>query len=201
MLYSTSLRVFEAQQKALADGNTIIMYEAFRPRVTQQSVVSNLQRLMDSNVGVRRAINTPPWNLGWFISTGISNHQRGVAIDVGLGRVISQETQTSGVFVYTHITAFERHIMPTEMHELSPRAATFTRPVSSSSPDAWRTATHADSMTEGAILLQRYLTDTGFTPLSSEWWHFNDLEGVRIANEAGIHGEFFTSTVYSKPPV
>ena len=200
VLYSTSLRIFEAQQAALADGNTIIIYEAFRPRTTQQSVVNNLQRLMDSNASVRRAINTPPWSLGWFISTGISNHQRGVAVDVGLGKVISQETRTSGGYVYTHVTAFERHIMPAEMHELSPLAATFTRPVSSSSPDAWRTATPADSMTEGAILLQRYLTDAGFTPLASEWWHFNDLESVRIANDVGIRGEFFTSTVYSISP-
>ena len=60
VLYSTSLRIFQAQQSALADGNTIIIYEAFRPRITQQSVVNNLQLLMDSNAVVRRAINTPP---------------------------------------------------------------------------------------------------------------------------------------------
>jgi len=201
VLYSTSKRIFEAQQAALADGNTIIIYEAFRPQTTQRSVVSNLQLLMDSNAWVRRAINTQPWSLNWFISTGISNHQRGVAIDAGLGRVISYETRTSGEYAYTLVTAFERYIMPTAMHELSPLAATFTRPVSSSSPDAWRTAPLAYGMTEGATLLQRYLTDAGFTPLSSEWWHFNDLEGVRIANEIGIRGDFFTSTVYSNPPM
>jgi len=201
VLYATSKRILEAQQVALADGNTLIIYEAFRPRATQQSVVNNLQRLMDSNAAVRRAINTPPWSLGWFISTGISNHQRGVAIDAGLGRVVAQETRTSGLYAYTHITAFERHTMPTVMHELSPLAATFTQPVSSSSADAWRTATLARSMTEGAILLQRYLTDAAFTPLASEWWHFNDLESVRFANDSGIRGEFFTSTVYSKPPI
>jgi len=200
VLYLTSKRIFEAQQAALADGNTIIIYEAFRPRSAQQSVVNNLQRLMDSNVGVRRAINTQPWSLGWFISTGISNHQRGAAIDAGLGRVVSYETRTSGMFIYTHITAFERYIMPTPMHELSPLAVAFTRPVSSAPVDAWRAATSANSMTEGALLLQRYLTDAGFTPLASEWWHFNDLEGVRLANDVGINGEFLTETVYSKPP-
>jgi len=156
---------------------------------------------MNSNAAVRRAINTSPWSLGWFISTGISSHQRGVAIDAGLGRVVAQETRTSGMYAYTHITAFERHTMPTAMHELSPLAATFTQPVSSSSADAWRTTTLARSMTEGAILLQHYLTDAGFTPLASEWWHFNDLESVSIANDVGIRGEFFTSTLYSKPPM
>ena len=195
VLYSTSRRIFAAQQAALVDGNTIVIYEAFRPRETQQKVVDNLRRLMDSNACVCRAINTPPWSLGWFISTGISNHQRGVAIDVGLGRIISQESRMSGAYVYTHITAFERHAMPTPIHELSPQAATFTRPVASSSADAWRNAIPAYSMTEGAILLQNYLTNAGFTPLASEWWHFDDLEGVRIANDAGIRGEFFTNTV------
>jgi len=199
-LYSTALRIFEAQQSALADGNTIIMYEAFRPRAAQQSVVRNLQNLMDSNRTVRNAINTPPWSVGWFISTGISNHQRGAAVDVSLGRVISYEIRTSGAYSYVHITAFEHFEMPTPMHELSPLAATFARPVASSSSDAWRAAVLASTMTEGAVLLQRYLTGAGFTPLASEWWHFNDLAGVRIANIAGITGDFFTETIYSKIP-
>ena len=118
VLYSTSKRIFEAQQAALADGNTIIIYEAFRPRITQQSVVSNLRVLMDSNARVRSAINTAPWGLSWFIATGTSNHQRGVAIDAGLGRIISYETRTSGMFYYIRITDFERFTMPTPMHEL-----------------------------------------------------------------------------------
>jgi len=199
-LYSTSMLIFEAQQAALADGNTIVIYEAFRPRATQQSVVSNLQGLMNNNANVRRAINAPPWSLNWFISTGISNHQRGVAFDVGLGRVIAQETRTSGAYIYTHITTHKRHVMPTLMHELSPLAVTFAYPVSSTCPNTWRAATPADSMTEGALLLQGYLTNVGFIPLASEWWHFNDPYGIRIANDARINGEFFTDAVYSKPP-
>lgn len=200
VLYSTAQRIFEAQQTALADGNTLIIYEAFRPRATQQDVVGNLRRLMDSNASVQRAINTQPWSLNWFIATGISNHQRGVAVDVGLGRIVSYEIRMSGAFSFTHITEIERFTMPTLMHELSPLAATFTRPISSASADAWITAPLAESMTEGAILLQQYLTNAGFTPLASEWWHFNDLAGVRIANEIGIRGEFFTETVYSRTP-
>ena len=200
ILYSTSKHIFEAQQAALADGNTIIIYEAFRPHATQQQVVSNLNRLMDSNARVRRSINTQPWSLGWFISTGTSNHQRGVAVDVGLGRVLAYETRTSGIFAYGHITAFERHAMPTQMHELSPLAATFTRPVSSTSPAAWKSAILAKTMTEGAILIQSYLTGAGFTPLASEWWHFNDLEGRTIAIDENINGDFFTETIYSRIP-
>jgi D-alanyl-D-alanine dipeptidase len=56
--------------------------------------------------------------------------------------------------------------------------------------------TIAQSATEGALLLLEYFTNAGFDPLASEWWHFNG-----IANDVGIRGEFFTSTVYSKLPM
>jgi D-alanyl-D-alanine dipeptidase len=200
VLYATSKRIFEAQQAALADGNTIIIYEAFRPHAAQQSVVRNLRVLMDSNPAVQRAINTPPWNMSWFIATGTSTHQRGAAIDAGLGRILSSETVISGVYVYLYITAFEEFPMPTPIHELSPSAAAFIRPVSSSSPDAWKTVPFTNTMTEGAILLHGYLTGAGFTPLASEWWHFNDLENTAVAIDLGITGEFFINRTYSRPP-
>jgi len=201
VLYSTSMRLFEAQQAALADGNTLIIYEALRPHITQQRIVNDLRKLMDSNVNVQRSIITQPWSLNWFISTGISNHQRGIAVDVGLGKIIYYEVRMNDTFTYTHITAFERHAMPMEMHELSLLAAVFTSPVPSSFVDAWRTTTVTNNITEGAILLQLYLTDAGFSPLALEWWHFNDLAGVRIANNVGITGGFFTETAYGTIPI
>jgi len=55
-------------------------------------------------------------------------------------------------------------------------------------------------MTDGAILLQKYLTDAGFTPLASEWWHFNDLTGLRTVSHLDISGEFFIPSNFSIPP-
>ena len=81
--------------------------------------------------------------------------------------------------------------MPTVIHELSPLAIALSRPVSSRDRDEWRDVPLAETMTPGAVLLQNYFDRAGFTPLASEWWHFNDLEGVEVATELRIVGSFF----------
>ena len=44
-------------------------------------------------------------------------------------------------------------------------------------------------MNEPALGLQRYCTGAGLTPLSSEWWHFNDLETrSQVLDRAGTGG-------------
>jgi hypothetical protein len=48
--------------------------------------------------------------------------------------------------------------------------------------------------------MQRYFTDAGFTPIASEWWHFNDLASVEIAGNIGVNGRFNISTTYGVPP-
>ena len=200
VLYSMSGKIFDAQQAALADGNTIVIVETFRPRAVQIRLVENLRYIMEHDEEVYNAINTPPWSLNWFVSTSVSHHQRGAAADATIGRIVSREIRKIGEFVYMQITEFEEMSMPTAMHELVPAAAVFRYPVSSRSTYAWRTATLADTFTEDALLLQRYFTDAGFTPLASEWWHFNDLESVQIATELGLTGEFFIETIYSVAP-
>jgi len=190
-LYHTSHRLFAAQQAALRQGDTIVVYEVFRPHATQQSTVSNLQYLIRQNEIVEAALNTPPWSPNWFISHGTSNHQRGAAIDASLARVTQYELRFTGDFAYRHITGFTMHHMPTAMHELHPSAATFTGP---------RTNIPADTMTEGALLLQRYFTQAGFNPLASEWWHFDDPIGISIARGHNMLGNFNTETIYSVIP-
>jgi len=202
VLYRTAIMLSKAQQAALADGNTIIMNEAFRPREVQRLIVRNMQRLMDSNTTVNEAITTPPWSMNWFVSPSLSNHQRGAAIDISLGKVITSEDKKTGDYAYTLITEYNEYVMPTAMHELSPRAAVFKNPVQTSSPDDWKVnGVFTDSMTDSAKLMQRYMTNVGFTPLSSEWWHFNDLEGRALAIELGINGEYLIDSVYSIEPV
>ena len=65
--------------------------------------------------------------------------------------------------------------MPTQMHELSQRAAVFTKQYSHTGTD-WQSQTLADSFKNNqyAVKLQSYCTGAGLTPLCSEWWHFND---------------------------
>ena len=200
MLYSTSKLLFDAQQLALKAGDTIIIHEAYRAHASQQRSVALLEELMESNEEVDNAINDGPWNINWFIATSLSNHQRGVAIDASLGKILSYEVKQIGESPYIGITEFEEYSMPTSMHELSPLAAALVKPVSSRSRDAWREIPLSDTMTPGAVLLQNYFDEAGFTPLASEWWHFNDLEGAIVSTDLGIVGSFFIEGILSVLP-
>jgi len=198
-LYGTAKRLAIAQQAALADGNTIVVYEAFRPLETQRSVSNNLQNLINSNEMVRSAINNPPWHVGWFIASGVSSHQRGAALDVSLAIVDDYELKITGDFIFKNITAFTMHQMPSEMHELSPQAVVFAHPVAANATMLGEVP-FADSFTSGAMTLQSYLFEVGFLPLASEWWHFDDFESNSAAAALDITGNFFINTVYSMAP-
>ena len=183
-MYEMSKRVSEMQRAALADGNTIIIFEAFRPHETQQNVYRSLTDLMAANEVVRNAINTPPWSIGAFIATSLSNHQRAAAIDASLARIISHNERTIGNYTFTHIVEYEEYEMPSAMHELSPWAVM-----------------NSSTATTGATLLRGYFINQGFTSVSSEWWHFNEPTSISIATRFGISGAFFIDTIYSVLPV
>jgi len=178
--YMTALRLHQVQQAALAQGDTIIMYEAFRPLQVQRRIAHYFTVLVNQNAAVRAAVTTPPWSITWFISTGISNHQRGAAVDVSLGRVEAYEIHFYEGYAYMHITDFVAHEMPTAMHELSPAAAALQ----------WPGGPVANTMTAGALRMQELFLEYGFTLLASEWWHFNDPYAVQNANELGMRGNF-----------
>ena len=56
-------------------------------------------------------------------------------------------------------------------------------------------------MTNGAKKLQNYLTTYGgFTPLASEWWHFNDLDALNAIGSKSSTGKYKITTCYSKIP-
>ena len=182
-LYATSKKIAAVQAAALAGGNTLIVHEVFRPWETQQAVVRNLTDLVNSNAEVRRAITTPPWSMGAFIATSMSNHQRGAAIDVSLASIATQENMESGDYIYPYITGFREYEMPSLMHELSPLAAPGGR------------------ATEGSMLLRSYFTSEGFGTVGSEWWHFDDRAGIGLAANHGVTGGFYAASILSEPPV
>jgi D-alanyl-D-alanine dipeptidase len=188
--YSTSKRIFSVQQAALSQGDTLVIYEIFRPQETQRRVVTGLQTLMNENEAIYTALHTPPWSPGMFIAHGISIHQFAAAIDVSLARVISYEIRQTGDSQYRLITQFVYHDMPTIMHDLHPRSASLESPGS---------GVLAESMTEGAVMLRNLFTRVGFSPVPSEWWHFSDMAGAAIARERGIVGNFFVDTIMSVP--
>ena len=175
VLYAMAPKLCAAQRAALAQGNSLILYEGYRPLDTQLSVSDALRTLMNQDAEVKAAVTGAPWNISWFIATGASNHQHGYAVDVSLARIVAAEKRQTGSCQYLHIGDYDLYQMPTVIHELSRAAATFTTPVGSNSTTAWKSAALAPSMNESAIQLQRYCTNAGLSPLASEWWHFNDL--------------------------
>ena len=110
-------------------------------------------------------------------------------MDVALARVDSTKQITVDEAVISIPASYTTLNMPTQMHELSPLAATFTRGVKSNSKTAWKNATRAKSMTDDALKLQAYCTNAGLTPLASEWWHFNDLD-AQAAGDGKGQGNF-----------
>jgi len=199
-LYRMARKIGAAQRAALAEGRTLIMYEAFRPHDMQEKIYENLRFLYETDPVVRAGISTPPWNIRWFLARSPYNHQRGTAIDVSLGRIVSYEIQVSGGYAFMHISDYAEFPMQTAMHELSIAAVVFRTPAHARSLTAWRDAEFSDAATPGTRELHRYLTDAGLIPLASEWWHFNDLVHTDLAVEVNITGEFVTERSYSRPP-
>ena len=200
VLYSMSKKIHLAQQAALEEGNTLVIYEGYRPFFAQKLTVDALTTLAASDPEVMAGINTHPWDTNWFIATSISNHQMGYAIDVTLAKITEQQEFVIGDYTATAVTGYTEYTMPTTIHELSMASATFTGPVKSSSPTAWLQANLADTMNEAAILLQRYCTDAGLTPLASEWWHFNDLDARFATEDNSSKGEYLLDATMSKAP-
>ena len=184
VLYATAKKLANAQDRALADGYTLVLYEGFRPYETQIAVAEALSALAETDETVRAGIAAEPWSINWFIATGVSTHQQGCAVDVSLARVTAVEEDTCGPYVYTRVAAYEELEMPTAMHELSSSAASLTRPVASTNLTAWQEVKPVASMTEAALALRSYCTAAGLTPLASEWWHFNDLDRLVIVGES-----------------
>ena len=195
VLYAMAYRICEAQQAALSEGNSLVIYEAYRPYSTQRAVVKALTALIRSDPEVDAAVNRGPWGPGNFIAMGYSNHQRGFAMDVSLAKVWSTREEQVGDYTVLQVVDYDLYEMPTPMHELSADAVTFTRPTG-----AWRTAEPAPGMNDPAFALQRYCTDAGMTPLSSEWWHFNDYAARDLAGGRLSVGDFHIGSCVSTAP-
>lgn len=186
VLFNMAVKIAAAQRNALVGGDTLVIYETYRPMKTQVLVRDALTKVMNENKAVRDDING--WGKSWFIATGISNHQRGYAIDVSLAKIQDVRALAYGHYTMNVPGTVEEYEMPTAVHELSTAAATLVKPVTSLSATGWKDVELAATMTDGAKKLQGYLTESGLTPLASEWWHFNDLDARRASNGAGKGG-------------
>ena len=200
ILYSTAIRIADVQRVALSEGNTLVLVEAFRPLGTQMLIVDALSALAMENGVVHQGLNQGAWHMGWFVATGVSSHQTGAAVDVTLAQVNATETRAVGPYAMTVVTDYTALIMPTPIHELSVQAVVLSTPMSTTDLSVWADAILAPTMNEAAITLQRYMLGAGFTPLASEWWHFDDSPSShRIRYNSG-NGDFVLSEVFSRVP-
>ena len=177
VLYHTAKKVCAAQQAALKQGNSLKLYEGYRPYSAQRAVVKALSALAEADPQVKAGITTEPWSMTYFINTGYSNHQKGFAVDVSLVKVSRTEIRSTGGYTYLVPVEYEEYEMPTPMHELSMASASTTGPGED---------TLADTMNAPAIALRGYFGKAGMTPLESEWWHFNDYAARTAAS--GVTG-------------
>lgn len=200
IIYSMAKKIMDAQTAALEDGYSLKIYETFRPYETQKAVCKNLKELISENKTVYDGIYGGGWSEDWFISQSISNHQKGVAMDVSLVKVNETKIKTTGDYKYLTVTDYSECKMPTKMHELSDAAITFQYGVPASSKTEWKEVPLAETMTSDAKRLQKYCTGVGLTPLSSEWWHFNDLDTRSNIGENYSTGKYNISKCYSTVP-
>jgi len=188
VLFPMAKKIYRAQRAALAHGETLILYESFRPWDVQQHVAQALTALYDNNATVQQNIDGDGWHLSWFIALSVSTHQLGVAIDVTLGKITGQQTRNGRDYSYRTLRAKE-YVMQSPIHDLSKAAAAFAYPVSTYPGDAWKQTPLNPAATPAANRLRAYCVDAGLTPLASEWWHYDDWD-ARTFSAPGAAGDF-----------
>ena len=150
--YSFAKKLKQAAANAKNGGDTLVVYDAYRPAAVTSYVYSNFKALVDSNSKVKQNItydsNGTRWGEGWFLARNVSKHNTGCAVDVAI----------SGYSV-----------VPSAMHQLSTLAVKYTQAkygATKFSPGMEKSS--------GAKKLHNYMTSAGLGDLPSEWWHFQD---------------------------
>ncbi|MCM1053156.1 MAG: DUF5411 family protein [Ruminococcus sp.] len=159
--YSFAQKLKIAQANAQRGGDTLKVYEAYRPVSVTRYATQTFGSLINSNNLVKEHItysygantgNRYQWSQSWFLASNISKHNTGCAVDI---TIASKEGD-----------------MPTKMHQLSTEAIKYY------SPDAPRNEKgYSGGMlnSQAARTLSNYMMNgTGLTDLASEWWHYQD---------------------------
>ncbi|MGG5315909.1 SH3 domain-containing protein [Enterococcus sp. AZ072] len=201
VLYNMAGKIMQAQTAALSEGNTLVIYEGFRPLPVQLNVANQLMQLAQATPEIMAGIASQPWQIDWFISTKVSNHQVGYAIDVTVAKIDTSKQKKVGKYLITEVENSTEYPMHTAMHELSTQSAIYTQPVAANDRTAWQSAVANPNNSGNVALLQHYLiTIGGLTPLASEWWHFNDLDALDVLQNQKGNGDFVLSSTYSEIP-
>lgn len=137
-MFTLAERLAKVQQSAMSNGETLVVYETFRPAGVQSAVRDGFTALWNSNSDVSTDMDKAiamgyAREQGWFISNGTSNHQAGLAVDTSLakGNPAELHEYTLDGATYQKYEDWTEYKMPTRMHQLSSTAIRFQAPVSS----------------------------------------------------------------------
>lgn len=176
--YSFAKKLKNAQNAALAKGDSIVIYDAYRPYKVSQYANTKLTALYNSDSVVKRNIdvgtdsagNTYSWGKAWFLAQGYSAHNYACAVDASL-----------------KVKNGSEYSMPSAMHELSTKAVKYKNPSASNNSSAY----YSDGMknSPGAQKLSDYMMNGGgLNDLASEWWHYQDTSCM-----SGAIGDFWSN--------
>lgn len=183
ILYEAAESLARIQHRALSRGDTLILYQAFRPYSCQVQVRNGFSSALNNNSSLRTGLGN--WSESWFIAQGISNHQVGGAVDITLGRVVDTQCyyQQENYCHYCQVTEYEMYEMQSQMHELS----------------ALSVDTVTDVPEEQRRLQNMFLCE-GWDTIRSEWWHFDCVHAMN--NMTGYSdGNFSIEEIVSIRPV
>lgn len=155
--YSFAKKLKIASANARAGGDTLVVYDAYRPSSVSALAKARLDVAMsDSEIkeGIMYSYGASgtkySWGKIWFLAQGKSAHNNACAVDITL----------SG----------QEGAMPSAMHELSTRAIKYY------SPQAPRTSKGFSTGMLNSVAAQKLhnymMSGTGLTDLASEWWHY-----------------------------
>ncbi len=200
VLYPMAKKIYDAQQLALQQGDTLVIYEGYRPYDLQNLVYEELTKLSKIDPVVMAGMTNSHWNINWFIAKGVSTHQTGLAIDVSLAKINEFDLGQVGEYLYFDIKGCEEYVMPSPMHELSTKAVSMKEPVAWQTQFSWRDVELSETMTDGAKKLREYCTNAGLEPLASEWWHFNDVQNTHKLGNVPAHHSIKPQECISQVP-
>ena len=185
-MYTLAQRLAKVQKAAMSNGETLVIYETFRPAAVQSAVRDGLSSQIGSSSAVSadmKKSDAMGYGQNWFIAGGTSSHQAGLAVDMTLAKGDPEELYAYSLdgAAYQKYEAWTEYDMPSAMHELSSASIRWKKTASSTAmPGDLENWTEAFAASEGAKRLQKYCTDAGLIPLASEWWHFNDPGSAEI---------------------
>lgn len=167
----TAGKLARAQAAARAAGETLVLYDAYRPLAAQQKVATAALALTDAKA--RDALAGGGWDPADFTPLHVTAAQLGASVDLSLASSAASDRDEA---------------MPTAMHDLGRAAATTVRPVRVGAGEDWR-GVPLTPLTDAALRLRGYCTDAGLTPSPGAWWQFTDAAGA-AAQPAANRGGF-----------